>query len=107
MRLFFATDIHGSEICWKKFLNCGEHYEADVVILAPRDIHEPLAESGNGRNGGKDSQAGKFFFQILGHFLDQEVAERHAAKTLLTVGDRVKHGAIGGFRIEDGSIGIE
>jgi uncharacterized protein len=33
MRLFFATDIHGSEVCWKKFLNSGAHYKADVVIL--------------------------------------------------------------------------
>ena len=33
MRIFFATDIHGSEVCWKKFLNSGAHYEADVVIL--------------------------------------------------------------------------
>jgi Icc-related predicted phosphoesterase len=33
VRIFFATDIHGSEVCWKKFLNSGPHYEADVVIL--------------------------------------------------------------------------
>jgi Icc-related predicted phosphoesterase len=33
VRIFFATDIHGSEVCWKKFLNSGEHYKADVVIL--------------------------------------------------------------------------
>jgi Icc-related predicted phosphoesterase len=33
MRLFFATDIHGSETCWRKFLNSGKHYEADVVVL--------------------------------------------------------------------------
>lgn len=32
-RLFFATDIHGSEICWKKFLNAGKFYAADVLIL--------------------------------------------------------------------------
>jgi Icc-related predicted phosphoesterase len=32
-RLFFATDIHGSETCWRKFLNAGKHYEADVLIL--------------------------------------------------------------------------
>src|SRR5919106_214610 len=31
--MFFATDIHGSEVCWKKFLNSGAHYKADVVIL--------------------------------------------------------------------------
>ncbi len=23
MRVFFATDIHGSEVCWRKFLNAG------------------------------------------------------------------------------------
>ena len=32
-RVFFATDIHGSETCWKKFLNSGKHYEAKVMIL--------------------------------------------------------------------------
>lgn len=33
MRLFFATDIHGSETCWRKFLNSGKHYEADAIVL--------------------------------------------------------------------------
>jgi Icc-related predicted phosphoesterase len=33
MRLFFATDVHGSEICWRKFLNSGKHYDADVIML--------------------------------------------------------------------------
>jgi Icc-related predicted phosphoesterase len=32
-RIFFATDIHGSDICWKKFLNAGKFYKADVLIL--------------------------------------------------------------------------
>jgi Icc-related predicted phosphoesterase len=32
-RIFFATDVHGSEICWKKFLNAGKFYKADVLIL--------------------------------------------------------------------------
>jgi hypothetical protein len=31
--LFFATDIHGSDICWKKFLNAGKFYGADVLVL--------------------------------------------------------------------------
>lgn len=31
--LFFATDIHGSDICWTKFLNAGKFYGADVLIL--------------------------------------------------------------------------
>ncbi|MCA2003058.1 MAG: metallophosphoesterase, partial [Chloroflexi bacterium] len=33
MKLFFATDVHGSEICWKKFINAGKFYEAEVLIL--------------------------------------------------------------------------
>ncbi|NJN79773.1 MAG: metallophosphoesterase [Anaerolineales bacterium] len=31
--IFFATDIHGSDICWNKFLNAGKFYEADQLIL--------------------------------------------------------------------------
>ncbi len=33
MRIFFATDVHGSETCWRKFLNAGAHYQADALIL--------------------------------------------------------------------------
>lgn len=33
MRVYFATDIHGSEVCWRKFLNAGRFYKADVLIL--------------------------------------------------------------------------
>jgi hypothetical protein len=31
-RVFFATDLHGSEMCWRKFLNAAKFYEADVLI---------------------------------------------------------------------------
>ena len=33
IRVYFATDIHGSETCWRKFLNSGKHYEANVMVL--------------------------------------------------------------------------
>ncbi len=33
MKIFFATDVHGSEICWKKFINAGKFYEVDALIL--------------------------------------------------------------------------
>jgi Icc-related predicted phosphoesterase len=33
MRLFFATDVHSSEKCWRKFLRAAEHYDADVLVL--------------------------------------------------------------------------
>jgi hypothetical protein len=32
-RLFFATDTHGSEVCWRKTVNAGKFYEAQVLIL--------------------------------------------------------------------------
>ena len=31
--IFFATDIHGSDICWSKFLNAGKFYNADILVL--------------------------------------------------------------------------
>jgi uncharacterized protein len=33
MKIFFATDIHGSEVCWRKFLNSAAFYKADLVVL--------------------------------------------------------------------------
>ena len=33
LRIFYVTDIHGSEICWRKFLNAGPFYGANVVIV--------------------------------------------------------------------------
>jgi Icc-related predicted phosphoesterase len=33
IRLYFATDIHGSEKCWKKLLKAGKFYKANVVVL--------------------------------------------------------------------------
>ena len=32
-RVFFATDIHGSERCWRKFLGAAKFYKADALIL--------------------------------------------------------------------------
>jgi Icc-related predicted phosphoesterase len=52
VRIFFATDVHGSEICWKKFLNAGAHYKADVVILGGDMTGKalvPVVDDGNGR----------------------------------------------------------
>lgn len=32
-RLFFATDIHGSETCFVKFVNAASFYQADILVL--------------------------------------------------------------------------
>jgi Icc-related predicted phosphoesterase len=33
MRIFFATDVHGSDVCWRKFLNAGKFHKVDVLIM--------------------------------------------------------------------------
>lgn len=32
-RVYFVTDLHGSEVCWRKFLNACKIYKADVAIV--------------------------------------------------------------------------
>jgi len=52
VRLFFATDIHGSEVCWKKFLNSGAHYKADIVVLGGDMTGKalvPIIDDGGGK----------------------------------------------------------
>ena len=51
-RVYFATDIHGSETCWKKFLNAGKHYESKAMILGGDMTGKalvPIVEEGAGR----------------------------------------------------------
>ncbi|RCG32508.1 metallophosphoesterase [Sphaerisporangium album] len=33
VKIFFATDIHGSDRCFRKFVNAGKFYGADVLIM--------------------------------------------------------------------------
>lgn len=33
LRLFYAGDVHGSRVCWKKFINAAAHYPADALIM--------------------------------------------------------------------------
>jgi Icc-related predicted phosphoesterase len=52
VRLFFATDIHGSDTCWRKFLNSGKHYDADVIVLGGDMTGKalvPVIDAGGGR----------------------------------------------------------
>lgn len=50
-RVFFCTDLHGSEVCFRKFLSAGPIYKADVVIMGgdcTGKMIVPLVHSGNG-----------------------------------------------------------
>jgi Icc-related predicted phosphoesterase len=33
VRMYFCSDIHGSERCWKKFLATPKHYECDAIVI--------------------------------------------------------------------------
>jgi Icc-related predicted phosphoesterase len=50
-QLFFATDVHGSEVCWKKFISAGKFYGADIIILGGdmtgKAIIPIIAQGGN------------------------------------------------------------
>jgi len=51
VRVFFASDIHGSERCFMKFLNAGRVYKADVLILSgdiTGKMIVPIVEEGSG-----------------------------------------------------------
>src|SRR5260370_34842365 len=32
-KIYFATDIHGSEVCLRKFLNAAKFYDCDTLIM--------------------------------------------------------------------------
>jgi Icc-related predicted phosphoesterase len=70
VRLFYATDVHGSERCFRKFLNAAEFYGADAVLLGGDITGKaivPLVAS-NGRYEGQflDSR-----FAVEGEELEQ------------------------------------
>jgi Icc-related predicted phosphoesterase len=76
LRLLFVTDVHGSDVCFRKFINGAKAYDAKVLILGG-DIAgkrlSPLVRNGNGRYEG-----------TLGHNTieletDREISEFEAA----------------------------
>lgn len=52
VKLFFATDIHGSDRCFRKFINAGKFYGADVLLMGgdiTGKMLVPVVEIGGGR----------------------------------------------------------
>jgi len=50
-RLFYAGDVHGSRICWKKFVNAAAHYPAEVLVMGGDLTGKalvPIVRRGNG-----------------------------------------------------------
>ena len=51
-KLFFATDVHGSERTWRKFLNAGKFYGADVLVMGGDIIGKLAIPIIREKNGG-------------------------------------------------------
>ncbi len=52
MKLYYAGDVHGSEKCWRKFLNAAKFYEVDTLIMGgdiTGKLMVPVVETGDGR----------------------------------------------------------
>jgi Icc-related predicted phosphoesterase len=61
-RVFFATDIHGSDLCFKKFLNAGRFYGASHLIMGGDITGKSLVTIHEGPDG------------WTGHFREHEYA---------------------------------
>lgn len=51
LRAYFATDVHGAEVLWRKFLNAGAVYEAGVLLMGgdvAGKVVVPLVRTGDG-----------------------------------------------------------
>ena len=80
-KLFFATDVHGSEMCFRKFLNAGKAYGPDVLVLGG-DI------AGKAVQAVEDLGGGRFTTTFRGHRYDIESADELARveRTISDVG---------------------
>jgi uncharacterized protein len=49
-RIFFVADLHGSAICWRKFINAAKVYRADILLvggdIAAKSLTPVLSEGG-------------------------------------------------------------
>ncbi|MBN8868364.1 MAG: metallophosphoesterase [Solirubrobacterales bacterium] len=51
VRLFYASDIHGTEVLWRKFLNAARSYDSQVLVMGGDLTGKaviPLVEKGDG-----------------------------------------------------------
>jgi uncharacterized protein len=52
MRIYYAGDVHGSEKCWRKFLNAAKFYEVDTLVMGgdiTGKVMVPVVETSDGR----------------------------------------------------------
>lgn len=93
MRIYYTTDLHGSEKCWRKFLVTPKHYDADVIIVGGDITGKfivPIIRQPNGRveatfmgrkrrlKKEKDVDKLKQLIAYSGQYAAEMTAEEHA-----------------------------
>jgi Icc-related predicted phosphoesterase len=76
-RIFFATDIHGSTDCFRKFLAAGEKYEADVIVMGGDITGKMLVPIIEGEDGSSRCE----FLGIERSYRPEQVADLEIAIT--------------------------
>jgi Icc-related predicted phosphoesterase len=80
LKVFYATDLHGSEVCWRKLVNAGPFYGADVVICGGDMTGKamiPIVDEGS---------RWRVTFQDLPYALDTEDQVREIEKKIINRG---------------------
>ena len=68
LRIFYAGDVHGSRVCWKKFVNAAAHYPADALIMGGDLTGKalvPIVRQGDG----------SYTAQVIGELREARTAE--------------------------------
>ena len=79
LRILFVTDVHGSDVCFRKFINAAKAYDAKVLILGGDSAGKrlaPIVSTGGGR-----------FEGTLGHKTVRMETDRELAEFERSAGD--------------------
>jgi Icc-related predicted phosphoesterase len=75
-RLFFATDIHGSDRCFRKFLNAAQHYGVEYLVLGGDITAKSLVPIVRRADGTYDCRFGEDEHRGLGETEVDELRKR-------------------------------
>lgn len=59
MLCFYASDVHGSEVCWRKFLNAGKFYGVDVLVMGGDIVGKAIVPIELQGSGGRSTFFGR------------------------------------------------
>ena len=97
VRLFFATDVHGSEVCWRKFINSGQ-------ALRGRRPHPRRRHDRQGDRADRPDRARAVALPHAGHHARAAAARTSSPRPSVSSGPRLlprRHDARGARRVHE------